>query len=322
MSRSWDSIGAVLVASMCVGLAAPAAAQHGDGGHHGGECDPFIEPILSVADVDADGRVTGRDVAEVTAATRRDYHPLYDLDADGDVDHEDVRQAAHDLRNGRSVPMQDTQVATAALETMRYYGPGGIQLALADGFIPFTTLFHGHGAHFLNFGRVYYDQFDVANVPGLNFDENGQLVAAFYIRTIAKDPNNPLAVDPNDDHPPHHSFHGLEHHAWHYHQSVWISGLGTMTPDFQQELPLEEVLCRVHMIGGPTQFFPVSGHLYSPKFYMLHVWVHKLNECGLFAGTDPTVAVGYPDEHLTEWDPANSWPMCGTTGGGGGHGGH
>lgn len=293
------------------GLPATVAAQHDD---HGGECDPYVQPILSVADVNADGAVDSSDVQAVISHMARrggDYHPLYDLNADGRIDGRDVASASRDI--GDPVPLQDTQLATAALETMDFYGPGGMQRAMIAGYIPFTPFFAGHGAHLLNFTKIYYDEFDVANVPGLNYDEHGNLVAVFYIRTIARDMTGTypgLFPDLADDHPPMTSFDGVMHHDWHNHQSIWITGLGSTNPQdvtFQQHLPVPEVLCRIESIGGSGNLFPNSHHMYSPKFYMLHAWVHKINTCGVFAGTDPTVAIGFPDEHLATWDPDDSW---------------
>ncbi len=305
--KHWSWAVAFAIATM--GWSGAASAQHGDG-HH---CDPYVSPVLSVADVNADGVADRRDVNEVTQHMGTqdgdpDYHPLYDLNADGQINGRDVAEAARDI--GEMVPLVDTQIASATLATMDYYGPGGMYAAMRAGYLPFTSTFAGHGIHLLNFNKIYYDQFDVANVPGLNYDENGNLVAVFYIKTIDRHPSNPLLVDPADDHPPETSFDGLGHHDWHMHMSVWISGLGSTNPanvQFQQNLPVSEVLCRVGQIGGPGYFFPNSSNLYSPKFYMLHLWNHKINTCGRFAGTDPEVAVGYPDEHQASWDPADSW---------------
>ena len=291
-----------VMALAAFGLPAAASAQHG--GH--GECNEYVEPILSVADVNADGVVDGDDVSDVAERVGGDYHPLYDLNADGRIDDRDVVAATRDV--GEPVPLRDTQLATAALETIQFYGPGGYYRALAAGYIPFTGTFYGHGAHLLNFHRIYYDEFNVANVPGLNFDENGNLVAVFYIRTIARDETG-LFPDPADDHPPMVSFDGLMGHDWHTHEGVWISGLGSLSPagiDFEQGLPPSEIICRVTSIGGPQNLFPNSQYMFSPKFYMLHAWVHKINSCGVFAGTDPEVAIGYPDEHHASWDGV-SW---------------
>jgi hypothetical protein len=57
-------------------------------------------PVACAADVNGDGRVTGRDLARVLRAIRRGGDPRADVDHDGDVDLADVRAVVRTLRRG------------------------------------------------------------------------------------------------------------------------------------------------------------------------------------------------------------------------------
>lgn len=264
------------------------------------------EPILSTADFDGSGRVTVSDLHAVlhrmwTMHGDDRYHPLYDMDADGDIDPHDVVHTVHDL--GRSSSLRDQQLAQATQATMRYYGSQGLANALADGYLPFTPPLMGHGIHYARFDRVFLPfQHDVPT--GLNFDEDGNLVALFYIRVVARRTGPfpaPLLADPADDFPPPVSFDGVMDMDWHIHNNVYWTGLGSTDPydlTFEQSLPLSTIIPHVINLatGAPYLMFPSSDKLYSAKFYMLHAWPHSHNPCGIFGNTDPNVAPDAPTE--------------------------
>jgi hypothetical protein len=304
-----------------ISLGGAAVAQDHGGGHgggHHGHCDANAEPspLLSVGDVNGDQKVCGQDVAEVAGRVRNPdlYHPLYDRNADGAIDNRDVVATARDV--GASVPMLDTQVARIALATMRYAGgPQGLQNAMQDGFLPFTTDVKGHGVHYVKITSLGVPEPDLYAPRGLNFDTDGNLIAVFYYRSVARsqtpNPADPLwflRPDPAHDHPPHVFFDGRPHSDWHTHLNFCIEGLGQ--PDwrdvcFRQGLNDAQVAeCVLDpATGQPRQFFPATDRLFNPKIYMLHAWVHTLNPCGLFAGTHPEISPEAPEEHeLTHCD--------------------
>ncbi|WP_299491476.1 hypothetical protein [Acaryochloris sp. IP29b_bin.137] len=266
--------------------------EHGNHGHpHPSPHQPA--PLLSVADFDGDGVVNEDDLSSLEqriAQGQAGYHPLYDLDANGVLDSNDLQQAESTVES--SVSQLDQQVAQATQATMKYYGPGGIEQALQDGYVPTTEEAKGHGSHYYNFGlaaQIGNDKtLDVTQPVGLNFNDRGELIAVFYIHIPRV---NGITVDPSDDFPPTTSFEGLTASDWHIHRSSWASGLGTTDPkqvSFEEDVPQLLVINR--LLENGTNFFPDSDEFYLPKFYMLHGWFHSLNPSGTFAITNPLVS--------------------------------
>lgn len=114
--------------------------SHNSGENHEGTQDSAI-PILSVADFNGDGSVNNLDIEDLTArsgsvAGEDLYHPLYDLNANGTIDEQDLTEANNDL--GVDVPLLDQQIAQATQATMKYYGSEGLEQAIADGYLPST----------------------------------------------------------------------------------------------------------------------------------------------------------------------------------------
>jgi hypothetical protein len=232
------------------------------------------------------------------------YHPLYDLNTDSQIDIEDLNLAVADY--GADVPLQDREIAQATQATMQYYGSGGLEKAIADGYIPLTQELKGHGIHYYNptladeIGNA--QELDIERPIGLNYDNEGNLVAVFYLRfpeTQAATPENPLGgilIDSADDFPPS-SFSNLPNDVWHHHQNTWFTGVGNLNPEevyFEEDLPLETVASRLQQID--YQVFPESDQGYSPKFWMLHGWFHSFNSEGTFAINNPEIAMYAPEE--------------------------
>ena len=268
--------------------------------------DREASPLLSVADFDGNGEVNWHDLRDLGSRLLSpdddDYHPLYDLDADGNLDLQDLFRAASTY--GEDVPKLDQQIAQATQATMKYYGPNGLQTAIANGYIPFSQEFAGHGIHYYNQSlgsEVSNDsKLDLNHPLGLNFDDQGNLVAVFYVRipqSQEPSPNDPLAglsVDPTDNFPPE-SFDTVSEKDWHNHQSVWFDGLGSLDSRsfyFEEGLPLEIVASRLQQ----TPVFPKSDKAYVPKFWMLHGWFHSLNPEGVFGNIHPNVSPYAPEE--------------------------
>ncbi|MBE9048688.1 hypothetical protein IQ255_30650 [Pleurocapsales cyanobacterium LEGE 10410] len=265
--------------------------------------------ILRVPDFNGDGKVDNIDLRDIItryeAVAGEDlYHPLYDLNNNLEIDHEDIEEVIHAW--GEDVPLLDQQIAQATQATMQYYGSGGQEQAIADGYVPFTQEVKGHGIHYYNpaladeVGNL--EELDIERPVGLNYDNEGNLIAVFYIRTpqrLEADPDNPLAQitpDPADDFPPS-SFDTLTADDWHNHQSAWATGLGSLNAEavyFEEDVPINTIVSRLEQVN--LQLFPESDKDYSPKFWMLHGWFHSLNPAGNFANRDPNVALYAPEE--------------------------
>ena len=270
--------------------------------------DPAIS-ILSVPDFNGDGSVDNADVRGIISryeAVDGDdlYHPLYDLNANGTIDNDDLKDVLNAV--GEDVPLRDQQIAQATQATMKYYDEGGLEQAIADGYLPFTQEVKGHGIHYYNstlddeVGN--FKELDMERPAGLNYDNEGNLIAVFYIRTpnrLEADPDNPLAQltpNPADDFPPS-SFDTLTAEDWHNHQSAWATSLGSLDAEavyFEEDVPINAIVSRLEQID--LQLFPESDQDYSPKFWMLHGWFHSFNSAGIFANRDPDVAIYAPEE--------------------------
>lgn len=282
--------------------------SHDSGENHEETHDSAI-PILSVADFNGDGSVNNIDIEDLTARSGSVegedlYHPLYDLNANGTIDDQDLTEANNDL--GVDVPLLDQQIAQATQATMKYYGSEGLEQAIADGYLPSTQEAMGHGIHYYNptlaneIGNSA--ELDIERPVGLNFDNEGNLTAVFYLRfpeTQEATADNPLAglmIDPADDFPPS-SFDTLTADDWHHHHDAWITGLGNPNSEsvyFEEDVPLEIVGSRLEQLD--SQLFPESDQLFNPKFLMLHGWFHSFNPDGTFAITNPNEGVYAPQE--------------------------
>ncbi|MEL7010938.1 MAG: hypothetical protein AAGM29_20410 [Cyanobacteria bacterium J06588_4] len=278
-----------------------SSINHEEMNHH--QMHGSAASILSVPDLNGDGNVDNADLRDIIAryeAVDGDdlYHPLYDLNANGEIDHEDIEEVIHAW--GEDVPLLDQQIAQATQATMPYYGSGGQEQAIADGYIPSTQEAMGHGIHYYNFQLAAEignsEELDIEHPVGLNFDNEGNLIAVFYLRlptTLEATPEDPLGltIDPADDFPPA-SFDTLTADDWHVHQSAWLTGVGNLDSEsvyFEEAVPTEAVVSRVQQ--AEFQLFPESDQFYSPKFWMLHGWFHSFNPNGTFAITNPNAGL-------------------------------
>ena len=291
--------------------AASSLAAEQPGHHSNNSAIPSgsVAPLLRVADFDGNGKVNRADLNDLTdrlfsAKGDDDYHPLYDLNADYKLNLRDLVRATADL--GAAVPLLDQQIARATQATMRYYGSQGLQHAIADGFLPFTQEFNGHGIHYLNLRLAReisnQKQVDIKRPVGLNYDTEGNLVAVFYLRApraLPADPANPLQglmVDPTDDAPPDTSFDTVTSENWHHHHNPWATGLGNLNSEqvyFEEDVPVEIVAQRLQQ--AQFKLFPESDIYYVPKLWMLHGWVHSLNPDGVFADDKPNLSKYAPE---------------------------
>ena len=266
--------------------------------------------IISIPDFDGNGAVDSADVEGITLRINSYegdelYHPLYDVDANGAIDEEDLAIVSETI--GHEVPLIDQQIARATQATMRYYGEGGQEQAIADGYIPFTQEVKGHGIHYFNFPLAVEmnesPELDPTIPAGLNYDAEGNLVAVFYISApydvmaAMEDPTAFTEIDPANDFPPI-SFNGISAEDWHTHENTWFSGLGSLNSElvygFEDEVPLESAISRLQELD--FQQFPESDQIFSPKIWMLHGWFHSLNPSGTFANLDPTLSLYAPEE--------------------------
>jgi hypothetical protein len=205
----------------------------------------FAQSILDIPDVDGDGVVTERDISHI--ANRRDYHPLFDINADGTISDEDAAEAKKYL--GHKSSKADQEIVKVIEATMKYYGPNGLENAKRDGFIPVVANARGHGVHWAHIDRMNAWIFgrknlDLYKPEGLLYTTDGQLYGVHYVKVVPFFPSrdNFFAMDQKQDYIPRH-FTGISNSNWHTHMNVCGTGVGSATHAedpvliFEQDVP-------------------------------------------------------------------------------------
>lgn len=177
-------------------LTVPAAAQMDMGhGGHGGHCpdDAVAQPSLSVGDFDGSGRVSLWDIVMYAHQRHEGYEAIYDRNADGRLDRWDILEVIFDCG------AESTEFDRQLVELFhRYKKYRDIDAAIADGFRPFTQELAGHGFHYArmpflvrpdgtmdpDYENILDETVDPLEPEGLNYDENGNLVAVFHYHGI------------------------------------------------------------------------------------------------------------------------------------------
>lgn len=265
MQYRWVGLTAALVG----GLLGPAAQAQ----DHDPAC-PGVEPLLTVADFNGDGVVSRSDLRLMRKALRYgEYLAFFDRNADGALTRADARLAARDFRK-RSTEL-DQEIAAVFWATVRLRD---VSVAVAEGWIPVTQEFVGHGIHAANFTDGRADlTFEPTRPEGLNYTADGELVAVYYFH----------GPHYSNDDPPPEGFSGDED-QWHHHAGVCLGGVDPLAPTYD---PTELNYTQCVM---PQECFTSTGStstIWIPKFHMLHLWLYKLNPCGKFAMTHPDVGL-------------------------------
>lgn len=268
-----------LTAMLALSLVSSVASAQ----HHG-HCE--TAPVMQTGDFDGNGVVDNADKAMLLAYMNAGkYAAFFDMNADGKLTGLDVAAVAKN--KGMAGSPRDAQMAALWANTQPYVDQSA---AYAAGYVPFTPDLKGHGIHWANFGLINSwasHGFQAAQPEGLNYTADGELIAAFYYAPAAIDLYDYGYAPVPDTYfqalhvPP--SFDGVGHHAWHNHVGACFAGASCPVPGFDQ--CMTEAACAA-----------IGGQLWSAKFHMLHVWLYEFNECGPFAGIDEDVSVSAPHE--------------------------
>ncbi|MFQ5645104.1 MAG: dockerin type I domain-containing protein [Thiogranum sp.] len=228
----------------------------------GDTCVAGAEPLLSVADFSGDGLVNNRDLALLGRVIQNNHYiAFYDRNTDGHINARDLDLANQDL--GKASSDMDRDIAGVYWGTTSYRNLG--QAAL-DGYEPATQVVAGHGRHWTQarlFREATYPDNPKLNTPaGLNYDEDGVLQAVFW--------GQPTAY-PTGSLPPPRIF--SQSQTWHGHNQACVTNYGL----------IENVKYSENV--DPAQCESSGGE--SDTFYMLHLWLYRLNPNGAFAMTHP-----------------------------------
>jgi len=319
---------AVTAVTLCL-LPSQALAIHASHGEHG-HCEGGVaQPLLTVADFDGNGIVDGSDIQLLTARVNSgEYTAIFDRNADGVLDEQDIVAAAQE--NESVSTAFDRELVAVFNATERYRD---LNNAIADGYRPFTPELAGHGFHYTRLPIAFTatgidwtwenwmdSTVEITKPEGLNYDENGQLVAVFYYHGInvldwilARTSGNmewsmALAQESvaRSTIIPLPTVFSNEDELWHHHYGACWAGLDyprmqvdpTWTPGFNQQMTYADCVA-FNAAEGQT----ATGWI--PAMNMMHLWVHTLNECGVFSGTDPHVSHDAPEEPL--FQPLMDW---------------
>ncbi|MGB3293274.1 MAG: hypothetical protein WBB01_09830, partial [Phormidesmis sp.] len=219
-----------------------------------------------------------------------------------------------------------------------FRGESGLENAAAAGFVPMTKQLKFHGTHWFNPVSYLSSSERSASVPtGLNFDENGSLVAVFWPEEkydISEETLNQLkSADPaslpalytelkaSTLKPTPEFLQPFGDVNWHSHENVLIENVGdrdSTTGTYTDNVLFKQSLTNENFIGevlsalnspdetaAPFEFFsdttvyPPFDTLATPGFYMTHMWLGLENPAGLFAGTHMLVSPDAAAEHTT-----------------------
>lgn len=266
-------------------------------------------PIMLDGDFDGDGRITPTDLQALNDFRQSgDYAAFFDMNADGALNGLDVSAVAGNM--GRTSSRRDQQMAELWRTTSPYRD---VRNARAAGYVPFTPDLMGHGMHWANFRLILSwgartgngSRFLAGQPEGLNYTEDGRLVAAFYYQPGAVDLSTVGQPVPPTTYykalPVRPSLDGVILDNWHDHIGPCFGGATMPVPGFDQCMTLRE--CKgpgsvpfPASLGGAGPTGGVYGQLWSPGFHMLHVWMFEYNACGPFSGLDEEVSPMAPME--------------------------
>lgn len=260
------------------------------------------EAVMQTGDFDGDGVVTPADLDMLNAyKDDGDYAAYFDMNADGRLTGRDVSIVARNMGDAGSA--RDAQMAQMWAGTEKYRN---ILVAIGDGFAPLTPDLQGHGIHFarldLVFGWTDRGGFNAGEPEGLNYSESGELLAVFYYGLGATDlhnlaPHVPAGAALANIAPPN-GFAGGMSHDWHQHVGPCF---GRFTAGYPPApVPgggltgFDQCLTEAECAAVP----PIPGQLqiWSAQFHMLHVWAYQFNECGVHAGINDAASPGAPEE--------------------------
>lgn len=294
--------------SLFISIILVLASSRAIASHPPVQCGAAASPLLSVADFNADGRVTKKDIsALVKHINSGHYYALYDRNADGQLDKLDVNAAK--LDKGQTSTVLDRKLASLYQQTKILQTASGYAQLQALGFTPITGALAGHGVHWTN---VSSDM----PVSGINVLEDGSAVKAVYFSENALPLFNDVAAEsglsPLDyptlpgawmyervqafsNLPPNEPDASLQH-KWHNHAGLCITvqdnGSGA---EFVLDQHTSFMECQVI----PSQVkVPYGDESYNAwlNIWMLHTWLFDLNPAGTYAGTHPCVDPQAPSE--------------------------
>lgn len=283
-------------------------------------CGDASQMLLTVADFNADGRVTYKDMAMIRLAMYdKKYAAIYDRNADGKLDRGDLYKAWSEL--GQVSTTTDQQLAKMYQRFRHFQDVSGHGEVMSMNYQTIGGTFAFHGQHWLNtagqFAVAGLREADPFIAEGINVTSDGQSVPALFwgdgAVPLFNDPSAPDGLSTLDwpspngvwnfervqafaDTPPDF-FPSTTDDNWHTHAGLCVTtqDLGN-GPEFVTEQHLSNAECQAR---PNLQKFEFNGQMINQwgNFWMLHAWLFKLNPNGVFGNVHPCVDPDGASEH-------------------------
>ena len=277
-------------------------------------------PLTAVADVDANGVVNAKDIAMLAKhiGNNKDYYALYDRNADGKLDDEDVTLATRDMKKKSSV--SDQQITAMYLRFKNIQTVRGYDELDALGYVPIPVPLKGHGVHWFNgsglASMMGLKTPDPYIAEGLNVSTDEKRVHALFWAS----PASPVFDNGATDYPDGESwkdarvisFDNMPVHLTSRHNEMWHKHGGLCMPLSYEydELGNRSITGEAHQhttynecqaMPGDLSMMPDGSNMWV-NFWMVHVWLNDLNPNGLFDGHHPCVERNAPDDEIINGD--------------------
>ena len=284
------------------------------------ECGDTPLPLTTVADIDANGIVNGKDIAVLAnhIGKNKDYYALYDRNADGVLDSKDIKLASKDMKKNSSDA--DMIIATMFNKFRELQPVRGYDELYSRGYMPIPVPLKGHGVHWFNadglssmFGAKLPNP---DNAEGLNVSTDQKRVHGLFWAS----PASPVFANGATDYPDGDSwkdsrvisFDNLPQHLtsrsdemWHKHGGLCMPlsytyddlGNEILTGEAHQHTTYNE--CQA--MPSDVSMMPDGSNMWA-NFWMIHVWLYDLNPNGLFDGHHPCVETNAPDDDIINGD--------------------
>ena len=277
-------------------------------------CGDQAPPLLSVADFDADGKVTAKDIISLKTVIKDDvYYALYDRNGDGVLNHADISLAARDMNSSSS--QTDIDLANMYLRFQDLQNISGFDTIKSMGFEALGGPLAFHGQHWMTWKALFsvagFSSADPMQVEGLNILSDGSDIPALFWGEAA----TPLfhddmaesglskldwpsltgewiykRVQEFEDSPPDF-FPDTDQDKWHKHAGLCITqtdeGNG---PRWNIDQHLSKAECDAKPNLKKVYNFNIGRYVNLwGNIWMLHVWQYDLNPNGVFANTHPCI---------------------------------
>lgn len=277
-------------------------------------------PLTTVADFDGNGVVNGKDIAALAKhiGKKKDYYALYDRNADGVLNSEDMKLASKDINKTSS--NADREIATMYNRFSELQPVRGDEELFSLGYMPIPVPLKGHGVHWLNTDGMASMLGAKSPNPevaeGLNVSTDQKRVHALFWAS----PASPVFDNGATDYPDGDSwkdarvvaFDNMPTHLtsrndemWHKHGGLCMPlsytydelGNRTLTGEAHQHTTYNE--CQA--MPSDVSMMPDGSNMWA-NFWMVHVWLYDLNPNGLFDGHHPCVETNAPDDEIINGD--------------------